>query len=339
MALYFLRVKIFSRANGSRATQAAAHRAGELIRDERTSDRFNYSKRDDVVEKEIVLPSQLAGRTDMNWARNRSALWNAAQHAGRQRNSRVAREVLVILPPELTTAQRSHLVRRFSQELSDKYQNAVDFALHLPRPGSDERHHHEHLLMTTRQVTPDGLGARTTLELSGTDRHERGLEPSKDDLLLIRKRWAQVTNEALRDAGLSARIDHRSYAAQGIDREPKPVMPRGVYYQECVSGKNSPAGDEIRARYRERLEARRHGGKELARVVKKQKIEARHRALDEAKRKQALPIKLVRGALTREELNAKRREHNAPRREHIRRTHREWCDRNRDELKRKQRKY
>src|SRR5258708_28994872 len=162
MAKYFLRIKVFSRGKGARATRAAAYRAGERIRDERTSEVYNFTEREGVVHKEIVLPSQLAGSSDMDWALDRCALWNAAEHAGRRRNARVAREVLVFLPPELTPAQRVNLVRTFSRELADKYQNAVDVAVHEPRRGSDERHHHAHMLMTTREVTPKGLGPRTT---------------------------------------------------------------------------------------------------------------------------------------------------------------------------------
>jgi hypothetical protein len=63
--------------------------------------------------------------------------------------------------------------------------------------------------MTTREVTPEGLGPRTALDLSGTERHARGLGPSKSDLLLIRERWAQLTNEALLEAGIQDRVDHR----------------------------------------------------------------------------------------------------------------------------------
>jgi hypothetical protein len=308
MAVYFLLIKIFSRAKGSRATQAAAYRAGERIHDERTTDSYNYSSRRDVAHKEIVLPSDIAEREDMNWARDRSELWNAAEHAGRRRNSRLAREVLVLLPPELNPAQRTRLVRGFSQELADRYRGAVDFAVHEPRAGSDERHHHAHILMTTRQVTAQGLGARTTLELSGTERHERGLGPSRDDLLFIRERWAQVANEALREGGVSARVDHRSYKDQGIDREPKPMMPLAVYYAEKKSGKSTPAGDNIRARYRERVEARLKGSEEHARVLRKQNEVARRRAIEDARRKAAQPKELARGALTRDELNQRDRE-------------------------------
>ena len=53
MAKYFLHVKVFSRGKGSRVTRAAAYRAGERIRDERTSEVYNYSDRQDVLHKEI----------------------------------------------------------------------------------------------------------------------------------------------------------------------------------------------------------------------------------------------------------------------------------------------
>lgn len=306
MAVYFLHLKTFSRTNGSRITHAAAYRAGERIRDERTGESYNYSHRQDVVGKGIVLPKELADRTDANWARDRATLWNAAER-GDRRNLRLGREVLVLLPPELNKAQRHALVHRFSQNLANKYQNAVDFAVHEPRPGSDKRHHHAHLLMTTRQITAEGLGERTTLELGGRERHARGLGRS-NDLFLIRERWARVTNEALRDAGLTARIDHRSYRDQGIDREPKPVIPQRIYYQEKRQGLNTAAGDDIRARYRERVEARRKGRDTLEQVVKRQNAEAHQRASAGAKQNAATERTLARGALTREELNVKRRE-------------------------------
>ena len=82
MAVYFLRSKHISRSNGSRVTRAAAYRAGERIRNEGTSEVFDYSSRRDVAYKEIVLPADLAGRAEMAWAQDRSTLWNAAEHAG-----------------------------------------------------------------------------------------------------------------------------------------------------------------------------------------------------------------------------------------------------------------
>jgi hypothetical protein len=311
MATYFLLAKIFSRGRGGRATRAAAYRAGERIRDERSGESYNHTNRRDIAHTEIFLPSDLTHRPDFEWARDRAKLWNAAEFAGKQRNSRLAREVLVYLPPELTPTQRINLARTFSQEFAEKYRCAVDLAVHEPRPGTDDRHHHAHILMTTREVIPEGLGARTTLDLSGTERHARGLGPSKTDYLLIRERWAQVTNEALLAAGIDARVDHRSYLDQGVNRDPVVSMPAKVVYSERKYGR-STAGDEIRARHRERVEARLKGKEELARVVRKQKEELRQRAVLAHKEQTNLPRKIRYAALTRDErLELRRQKYHA----------------------------
>jgi MobA/MobL family len=338
MASYFLLVKTFSRGKGSSATKAAAYRSGERIRDERSGAIHDYTDRTDVAHAEIVLPAEYAGHTEMEWALNRAVLWNAVQQSGRNWNSRLAREVLVHLPPEMTRAQRIALVRRLSHELADRYHSAVDFAVHEPRPQADQRHHHAHILMTSRQVGPGGIGARTTLELSGTERHDRGFGPSRDDLLWLREHWAQISNEALREAGLTARIDHRSYKDRGINREPKPKLPQSIVYSERASGRSNPAGDAIRARYRERVEARSKGPEELARIIQRQREEGRQGAIQQAERRQQRN-QIPNGAMTRDQLNAKRREYRKSHAEEINRKQRERRGMNKEEVNRKQREY
>ena len=307
MAYYKLDVKIFSRGKGGCVTRAAAYRAGERIRDERTGQGHNFSFRDDVVHKEILLPSQFAGNAAMDWARDRATLWNCVERTD-SRIARLGRDVMVVLPPELTAAQRVQLARRFAQELAERYLGGVDLAVHLPRPTSGEFNHHAHLLMTTRVVTPEGIGSRTILDLAGKELHALGLGSSKGELLLMRERWAQVTNEALRDAGLDVRVDHRSLQARGIDREPGLVLPRTLFCIERETGRPTQAGDALRARHRERVEARLKGPDELARVLRKQKEGNRQRAIDSARRKATLPKKVRYAALTREELLQRRRE-------------------------------
>jgi hypothetical protein len=271
MAVYKIDVKIFSRGKGGCVTRAAAYRAGERIRDERTGAIHNFNYRDDVVHKEILIPAEFSGRADMDWARDRGTLWNSAERTG-LRNARLGREVMVVLPGELSAVQRVQLARRFGQELADR--GGVDVTVHLPRSGSADVGHHAHILMTARRVTPEGIGARTILELSGTELHSRGLGSSKKELLLIRERWAAVTNEAFREAGLELRIDHRSLKDRGIDREPGLVLPRKIFCMERRYGP-SEVGDRFRAEYRERVEARLKGPDELACVLKKQKEEQR----------------------------------------------------------------
>jgi len=254
MALYYLNVKSFGRSTGGRSTYAAAYRAGERIRDERTGKVFDYSRRTDVMHKEIVLPSSLAN-ADMSWTRDRAVLWNAAELVESRKNAAVAREYLVSLPHELTHEQRLALVQRFSQDLADRHGFAVDFAMHAPRPYNDPRNFHAHLLTTTREVLPTGFGAKTDLNISDPKRLQRGLGSNLKDLYAVRERWANFTNEALRDANLEVRVDHRSFKARGIDREPEPAIPVAARRLER-EGKRSEIAERIREEYRERVKAR-----------------------------------------------------------------------------------
>jgi len=219
MAIYYLQMKTFGRSAGNRATSAAAYRAGERIRDERTGRLYNHTRRDDVLHKEIVLPAQVASAgAAMDWARDRERLWNAAEHAETRANARVAREYAVALPVELAPPQRLALVRAFAQDLADRYRFAVDFAIHSPR--NDPRNFHAHLLATTREVGPEGFGAKTSLDVSGAARERRGLPTTVQELIRVRERWATLTNQALQAAHVDARVSHLSYAAQGIARVP-----------------------------------------------------------------------------------------------------------------------
>ena len=256
MAVYYLNLKTFGRSDGSSAPSAAAYRAGERIKDERTGRIYDHSDRQDVLHKEIVLPSRFAD-ADMGWATNRASLWNTAEGAEKRKNARVAREYLVALPAELTPEQRLGLARGFSQELSDRYRFAVDLTIHAPRdfPGSDPRNFHAHLLATTREVSINGLAAKTVLEYSDSNRRALGLDPVIHELLHVRERWATVTNEALRDAQLATRIDHRSLEAQGIDREPRPQIPRAAFEIER-HGYRSVVAERMREDYEARVQAR-----------------------------------------------------------------------------------
>src|SRR6185312_11367929 len=114
-------------------------------------------------------------------------------------------------------------------------------------------------------------------------------------------------NEALRQTGLDAHVDHRSFEKQGINREPTPTIPEKVFYAERAAQGLSATGDEIRSRHRERLDARLKGKEELTRVLQKQKAELRERAIDDAKRREGQPKKVRWSALTREDRNKKRR--------------------------------
>ncbi len=255
MAIFHMDIRPIKRSSGQQATGAAAYRAGESIRDERTGDVHNHSRRKDVRHSEIVLPSRLDA-SKATWAQDRVRLWNAAEAAEKRRDSRVAREYQVALPPELTPDQRLALARSFSRELADRYGVAVDLAIHDPKPGRESQNFHAHMLTTTREVTPTGLGAKTGLDMRSVARAQRGLSSHSEEYSVLRERWATLTNQALREANVEARVDHRSLAAQGIDRKPLLHVPL-EFYQLERNGMPKEAAERLREDYRARLSAYR----------------------------------------------------------------------------------
>jgi hypothetical protein len=255
MANFHIDIKPVKRSAGQKATAAAAYRAGERIRDERTGKLHNHSHRKDVTHTEIFLPSQL-GETPMQWARDRASLWNAAELAEKRGNSRVAREFQVSLPSELSPTQRLALARGFAREMSDRYGIAVDLAVHDPKADGDPRHFHAHLLATTREVTPTGLGAKTGLDMQAVQRARQGLSDHSEEYTAVRERWATHMNEAFREANLDLRVDHRTLAAQGIDRQPMVYVPM-EFYQRQITGLKSGELMRLREEYRARVAARR----------------------------------------------------------------------------------
>ncbi|NTF59324.1 Ti-type conjugative transfer relaxase TraA [Agrobacterium rhizogenes] len=220
MAIYHLSMKPVSRATGRSAVASMAYRAGEKLTNERDGITHDYTAKQGVEHAEIVLPEG----SHADWARDRSALWNAAEFAEKRKDARVAREFEIALPHELSAEQRLEATREFAQELANRYGAAVDFAIHAPHDASDVRNHHAHVMMTTRQVTEEGLGEKTYLEHKNARLLSAGLATTDMQLRDIRQTWEGIANERLAMAGLDIRIDHRSHMERGLEISPTEHM-------------------------------------------------------------------------------------------------------------------
>ena len=91
MAIYHFSVQIISRSQGKSSVAAAAYRAGEKIKDERTGRIYDYSFRD-KVEKEILAPERAP-----SWVFDRKKLWNEVEKAEKRKDAQLAREINVAL--------------------------------------------------------------------------------------------------------------------------------------------------------------------------------------------------------------------------------------------------
>ena len=197
MAIYHLRASVISRSSGRSATAAAAYRAAEQIEDRRTGLSFNYASKRGVEYTEILAPDHAP-----DWVADRSELWNRVEESETRKNSQVAREVRVALPDELSHDERVELVREFCQDAFVERGMVADVAIHAPGKEGDERNHHAHIMVTTREIDAEGF---TTKNRDWN---------SKDVLEGWRSSWAEVSNEALERSGLDERIDHRTLEEQ-----------------------------------------------------------------------------------------------------------------------------
>jgi len=188
---------MISRSQGRSATAAIAYRVAERIEDRRTGLVFDYAARGGVDHTEILAPDHAP-----DWVRDRSELWNRVEESETRKNSQVAREVRVALPAELTHEARVELVREFVREQFVDRGMVADIALHAPGRAGDERNHHAHILLTTREIGPEGFTAK--------NRDWNAVEVLEG----WREAWARDSNAALERAGLEDRVDHRTLVAQ-----------------------------------------------------------------------------------------------------------------------------
>lgn len=197
MAIYHLRATMISRSQGRSATAAIAYRVAERIEDRRTGLVFDYAARSGVDHTEILAPDHAP-----DWVRDRSELWNRVEESETRKNSQVAREVRVALPAELTHEARVELVREFVREQFVERGMVADIALHAPGRAGDERNHHAHILLTTREIGPEGFTTKNR-------------DWNKVEVLEgWREAWARDSNAALERAGIEDRVDHRTLVAQ-----------------------------------------------------------------------------------------------------------------------------
>ena len=232
MAQYRLSVNMIGRSSGRSATAAAAYRAGQRIVDEETGLVHDYTAKRGVLHSEIIAPDNTP-----DWMRDRSELWNAVHKAETRKNSQLAREIQLSLPHELTHEQRTNLVRRFVEEQCVSRGMVADIAIHAPSsdPGADERNHHAHVMLTTREFFGDAWAKNKNRDWHQTEMSEEW-----------REAWADHQNRELERLGFSDRVDHRSLEDQGILREPqKHLGPIATEIER--DGRSSHRGNENRA--------------------------------------------------------------------------------------------
>lgn len=204
MAIYHFSGTVISRSGGKSAVASAAYRSGEKLYDERQEKVMNYSKKQDVLYKEIMLPKGAS-----EWMKDREKLWNEVEKAENRKDSQLAREVHFSLPRELSKEQNIELAKEFVQNEFVSRGMVADLCVHGGKGKDGEEQPHAHVMLTLREVTEKGFGLK--------ERSWNG----KENYMLWRESWAEHANRYLAMNGIEQRIDHRSNKERGIDLEPQ----------------------------------------------------------------------------------------------------------------------
>jgi Ti-type conjugative transfer relaxase TraA len=204
MAIYHFSAKVVSRANGSSAVASAAYRSASELFDERLGRHHDFSNKAGVVHSEVLLPEGAPERLH-----DRSTLWNEVEAGEKRKDAQLAREVEFSIPREMNQAQGVQLARDFVQKQFVDRGMVADMNVHWDHAADGSPKPHAHVMLAMREVGPDGFGKKV--------RDWNATELLKG----WREEWAAHVNELMAELGLDGRIDHRSYADQGIALEPQ----------------------------------------------------------------------------------------------------------------------
>lgn len=207
MALFHYHASVIQRKRGS-AVACAAYQSGQRLTDQRTGITHDYRRRKHMAYAAIYAPDQAP-----KWVYDRNRLWGEIEAVNRRADSQLGFKTEMSLPVELSIDQWLPLIEAFIRPWVERGQ-VVDIAIHTPQGNP-----HAHILSSTNEIGAEVFGKKRR-DLSPDFRYGRA--SNTDGIQDERKRWADLCNRALIDAGHpeAAVLHSGTLAEQGIDREP-----------------------------------------------------------------------------------------------------------------------
>lgn len=230
MSIYHCSIKNISRSSGRSAVACAAYRSGEELEDLETGITHDYRKKTGIAFAEIFLCKNAPERFQ-----NREELWNEVEKIEKAADARLAREIEVAIPRELSLEEMKNLVAGYAKMLTEEGM-CVDAAIHL-KVGNP----HAHLMCTTRKIKADGTWDQKEKKVYALDEFGNKIPVidqetreqkigargrriwkrvtvaandlnAKENVEKWRKMWSEHCNAYLEP---EQQIDHRSYERQG----------------------------------------------------------------------------------------------------------------------------
>ena len=177
-----------------------------------------------MICSEILLPSHAPPEHA-----DRETLWNAVEKAERGKKAQLAYSFDIALQNEFSMQENIDLARQF---LLDNFVNrgmVADFAVHQPdKEDGGISNPHFHVMCPIRTIGPDGRWGnkqRREYVLDEAGNYVFNAVPTTDwgkpeTLEAWRQAWADLCNQKFAENELDCRIDHRSFARQGVEQIP-----------------------------------------------------------------------------------------------------------------------
>ena len=232
IALFHFHVTQIKRSAGQSAVASAAYRSGEKLHSEYYGEISDYTRKGGVLRSEILLPSH----APPEYA-DREMLWNAVEKAERGKKAQLAYSFDIALQNEFSMQENIALARQFLLENFVSRGMVVDFAVHSPdKEDVGISNPHFHVMCPIRPLDEHGRWGNKQRREYVLDEHGERIRdeagnyvfnavPTTDwgkpeTLEEWRQAWADLCNQKFAEKDLDCRIDHRSYARQGIEQIP-----------------------------------------------------------------------------------------------------------------------
>ena len=175
----------------------------------------NYSRsKDEVVFSGIFVDPK---RNAPAWVLDREKLWNAASAAEKRKDAREAQEIILNLPHELTDEQRRFMLTDFVREPITRGTGRIaDVNMHAAHKHGDDRNIHAHVLMTVREIGPEGFDGKR-------------LEADTKQVLHWKQKWAERGAKELRKAGFEIEADRWAVGYMDLPKQREEALKRGEY--------------------------------------------------------------------------------------------------------------
>ena len=191
MSLFHLTFRAHSRSHGANAIALSSYRSGEKLKYYSHS---GYRTLNCRRGKSEVLHTALIN----NKGYDREQLFNMIEKFETRSNAVLVREAEAGLPYELSQSDRNKLAYKLGHAISEKYNCAVDLAVHAPDFKGDQRNFHVHILFASRSWNSD----KKTFQ----KRKYRDLNKGHAEVKKWREYWEDICNQAYKEAELDIAI-------------------------------------------------------------------------------------------------------------------------------------